>query len=96
MHFTILVRWRLLEYVRFPSVICFSSYVFMFNVISADLQCLCTSQAFEDATRQCLQNSCPDDISAATSAQQSQCASSTFSILPQKYQLVLTIHPHSK
>ncbi|KAK7688049.1 hypothetical protein QCA50_008419 [Cerrena zonata] len=41
----------------------------------ADLQCLCTSQAFEDATRQCLQNSCPDDISAATSAQQSQCAS---------------------
>ncbi|CAL1711798.1 unnamed protein product [Somion occarium] len=44
-----------------------------------DVQCLCSSQAFQAATLQCLQTNCPDDVSAATAAQQSQCGNAASS-----------------
>ncbi|KAK7691252.1 hypothetical protein QCA50_004645 [Cerrena zonata] len=39
-----------------------------------DLQCLCTSSAFQQATAACLQSQCPGDLAAATAVQQAQCA----------------------
>ncbi|THU75204.1 hypothetical protein K435DRAFT_707540, partial [Dendrothele bispora CBS 962.96] len=44
-----------------------------------DLQCVCTNTAFQQASLQCLQSNCPDQVDAATQLQQQECASGTAS-----------------